>query len=816
MFRPAQRKVSAPVQPRRGGGKPVLAGRAEVLLRYLAAWLFGFFVLLCIVGTPVFLLVTSLHGLGEPARNLVEKKLSGKFYTVGLGRLLFSPTNGFIIENLRMYDTTSSHRLVVSADRISISFNFEALSRGELSLERIFLRDATLDIPLGPEEEPRLRLDHVTATLLCTPDQIRVSASSFQIAGIRVVVSGNFLNPKLFSPKPVSTTGPGNMALTIDSIRKQLSSVQWGSGAPVLSLRAGGDLANVETLRIDHAALRGGAGSWHGIAFRQLSLDLRYADRLLILEKAMIEDRSGILQAVGRADFRGNKASVEFSGAFDAGALPLLLAPEKAGDWNWIDPVRLNGAFSAGWGDGPAAIEGNALLASGRFTYRGVALDSLSGGVAQRGGKTLIRDLHVSGAPGSLDADLMIAPGDNRVRFQAALYPARLAPAVGGVAAQNLSSMDFKDPLRISFEGDAPGRDPLQLKGSGTLECGRASMHGAGMDSLNASVQVAAGAAAFRNITVKMGEGTGHGDFVYDYQNWEGRLSAIRSTLDPVRLMTWIDPRIADSLKAYRFRKPPDLKVSGKVGLRNPDKNDLRIELNAPTGLGYTLIGKDLPFGATSGSVHLKKQSLTIDLPRSRLFGGDVSLRAEVSVSPDDHSYGATVHLEDVDFQTLTKVYFDYGESQGSLTADYAFRAVTGNDLAMTGRGNLVIKNGNVLAMPVMGPFSALLNDVVPGLGYQPARKATADFTVENGIINTRDLLIQGSGFSMIGNGRIHYLEDKMEMNMRLNAQGLPGIVLFPVSKILEYESVGSAKHPKWRPKILPKIPSRETAPVTP
>jgi hypothetical protein len=67
----------------------------------------------------------------------------------------------------------------------------------------------------------------------------------------------------------------------------------------------------------------------------------------------------------------------------------------------------------------------------------------------------------------------------------------------------------------------------------------------------------------------------------------------------------------------------------------------------------------------------------------------------------------------------------------------------------------------------------------------------------------------------MIGNGRIHYLEDKMEMNIRLNAQGLPGVVLFPVSKIFEYESVGSAKHPKWRPKLLPKIGGAQASPAS-
>jgi len=184
-------------------------------------------------------------------------------------------------------------------------------------------------------------------------------------------------------------------------------------------------------------------------------------------------------------------------------------------------------------------------------------------------------------------------------------------------------------------------------------------------------------------------------------------------------------------------------------------------------------------------------------------------LKAEASVKPGDGSFGASVHLEDVDFQTITKLYFDYTESKGQLTADYTFRAVGGNDRAMTGKGNLLIKNGNVLAMPILGPLSLLLNDIIPGIGYQPAHSASADFTVANGVINTRNLLIKGTGFSMIGHGDIYYLDDRMTMSIRLNAQGLPGLMLFPVSKIFEYESVGSATHPKWRPKILPKGKSK-------
>jgi len=791
---------------------PTIWKRIEDLLRYAAASLFALLFLVVVFGLPSLLVVTSTRGLGETIRHRAEELLGGKDYEVQIGKVLFSPFRGFILDGIRVHDRTPQKRLVCSADHLAVSLNMDSILRRSPRLERINLLDVTLDIPLGPTDQPRLRLDHVRGVISCTPGELRVSSISFELAGIGVKLSGTFLNPKKFSPKPVSSEGPGKTAQTIDAIRKELDAIAWEGKRPVLTIEAGGDLSDSESLRVEKALLDGGDGKWRAVTFRHLELSAFYAARELRLEKLLFDDGTGVLQAVGAADFRENRGWLEFGGAISGAPLPpLLLSAEKARDWVWVDPIRLSGKIGVDWQGGKPVIGGTAGLAVGRFSYKGVAMGSLSGGVAFRDGKILIRDLEAAGDPGSVKADLLIAPGDNRVRLSAGLFPGKLAPVAAGHAAEALGAMDFKDPLMVSFEGGMPGSDPTTVKGSGSLSLGKGAMRGAWIDGLSARVELANGAASFRDIQVRMGEGTGRGEFVYDYKNWEGRFPGVRTSMDPVKIMTWIDPRIAEGLKEYRFNKPPEVQLSGKVGLKNPAKNDLRIAINAPSGMGYTLIGRNLPFGPTSGTVLLKGQKLLIDIPTSRLFGGDVALKADVSVAPGDSRFGASVHLEDVDFQKLATLYFDYDESSGKLTADYAFRAVGGNDRAMTGKGNLLIKDGNVLAMPVLGPLSLLLGEVIPGFGYQSAREATADFTVENGAITTRDLLIKGKGFSMIGNGSIFYLEDRMNMNIRLNAQGLPGVVLFPVSKIFEYESVGSAKNPKWRPKILPKFGPSET-----
>ena len=77
---------------------------------------------------------------------------------------------------------------------------------------------------------------------------------------------------------------------------------------------------------------------------------------------------------------------------------------------------------------------------------------------------------------------------------------------------------------------------------------------------------------------------------------------------------------------------------------------------------------------------------------------------------------------------------------------------------------------------------------------------------MDSGVISTSDFLVEGTGFSMIGGGKLFYLDDKMDFDVRINARGLPGVLLFPVSKLFEYTSTDALSKPNWRPKIVPRF----------
>jgi hypothetical protein len=80
------------------------------------------------------------------------------------------------------------------------------------------------------------------------------------------------------------------------------------------------------------------------------------------------------------------------------------------------------------------------------------------------------------------------------------------------------------------------------------------------------------------------------------------------------------------------------------------------------------------------------------------------------------------------------------------------------------------------------------------------AKQATATFNVRDGIIHTDDFKVSGKLFGMVGHGDIHFLDNKLDFDIRINAAG-PGVLLTPVYKLFEYKGEGSLSKPNWHAK---------------
>jgi hypothetical protein len=322
------------------------------------------------------------------------------------------------------------------------------------------------------------------------------------------------------------------------------------------------------------------------------------------------------------------------------------------------------------------------------------------------------------------------------------------------------------------------------------------------MNSATAKVHFADGAVAYQDFKVTRDEGVGTGSFVYDFAKHEVRVSNIKATVRPNEVAWWIDPDLPKDVAPYKFRQAPTITANGVYQFHGQKGTKLEINVDGPGGMDYVFLGKTLPFQKITSRLLFTNDRLQIIDLRGNLFSGNVRGSADISLAHGDQHYRAKLAVESIDFPKLTELYWNYKTAQGRLSGAYDFTGDGGNTRLMQGSGTLSVANGDVFAIPVFGPLSGILGSLLPGkvVGYSIARDAKAAFTAKNGILHTDNFEVAGGWFSMLGDGDIYFLDDKLDFNVRISPKGA-GLLLAPVYKLFEYKGEGSLKNPNWHPK---------------
>jgi hypothetical protein len=320
---------------------------------------------------------------------------------------------------------------------------------------------------------------------------------------------------------------------------------------------------------------------------------------------------------------------------------------------------------------------------------------------------------------------------------------------------------------------------------------------------------------------LKRTEGQGEGSITYDIPNNDIYFHDLKLRLNPVETMKMIEPDWVDEVAPYRFKGPPPLVLlKGRAAPRTRARTFLDLQVESSGPMEYTFAGKDLLYDKVSASLSFVQTKLLIKQLSGPMFGGKLEGNAEISLNPANPVHKASVKITNMDFAKLSRLYTGYDESKGLLNTNFLWRGEGDNGRKVDGAGELSITDGNVFAIPFLGPLSSALGQVIPGLGplssalgqvipglgYSMAHKATATYTVRNGTFNTQNLSVEGLGFRLLGHGDLHFMDDAMRFYARINARGVPGMVLFPVSRLLEYSSEGKLSKPEWKPRLLPKL----------
>ncbi len=776
--------------------------------RILVKSLIRLAVVLIFVGIPLALAYGKFFGIGFGLPSRVSQALSFGDFVTSIGRLSFDPLRGLVAEGV---EVSSGSKKVAGISRVAVSLNLSALASGRILVDQIRLDDSSAKIPMPTEPghpASTLEIQRLKSEVVFLDNHLHITEFDAEIQGIRVRGTGVFKNPEVFKiGKSQNNSEPSK--IKIADLLAFFSDLKFPGQPLTVSFEVKGDFANSAALEVDPIAVRSGPIEGQGWRIEGVEAEARYLGGDFYLDRMTLFDRVGTVRVWATM----RNSLLNFEADSSAGLQPLLgmLAEKKIlSGFELMDPPRLSVQGTGDFTGGAFKIAATGAFEFGGFVMRGVRADGLRGDFAWRDGKLFLRDTRLMVGGDEAEVDVLYSPGDFRLRALSRIKPTAIAPLLDDKAQEMLARMEFQDSPIVTISLRGPGPNFKLMTGEGSIQLGKTAMRDIWIDRANSSLQIGNGAVTYRDFSLFQGKESGRGTFTYDFAGQQVRLENVVSTLDPVGVLMWVDPKIADAVRPYRFNEPPSVKANGSIHMKDLSKNNLALKVESPEGLDYDLLGKTLHLGNTSANVDVIGATVQARVKRSKLLGGDVAVSADVSIDPKKPVFSAEADVRRVDFAKLTKLYFDFDTSKGVVSGNYKFSAPTTKPTQMKGRGSIRVEDGNVFAIPILGPLSDIINKILPGAGYQTARMATSDFEIANGKITTDNLEIEGAGFSLFGRGDIFFMTDQMDMSVRINARGLPGVVLFPVSKLFEYVSTGTVSEPEWRPKIIPRIPPKK------
>jgi len=196
--------------------------------------------------------------------------------------------------------------------------------------------------------------------------------------------------------------------------------------------------------------------------------------------------------------------------------------------------------------------------------------------------------------------------------------------------------------------------------------------------------------------------------------------------------------------------------------------------------------------------------------------GGKVGCRAAFSFPGYDDAkarYDVDLDYRDGSVEELSDVFkFDLGKRHGKVNGQLHLSSMmfTNSVSKLNGRGHVKVRDGHIAQMKLFMGLTELLADKVPGVaGIVNQSDASADFTITNGVMESRNVRIEGALFSISGEGRYDINKDDLDFVVQVRfmkddaAPGLKELVRvlsWPFSKLLmEIKLTGSLDNPQWK-----------------
>ncbi len=317
------------------------------------------------------------------------------------------------------------------------------------------------------------------------------------------------------------------------------------------------------------------------------------------------------------------------------------------------------------------------------------------------------------------------------------------------------------------------------------------------------------------NAVVRRPEGEATVDALgFDMRTKRLYLTNAVGRLEPAAVAKAIGPKTARSLEPYQFLEPPLVSVNGWVQTgpgRNP--SELHFEIDGGAFRFSRFNSQDI-----DGEIFWSGQTVTLTNIVAEFYGGE--LRGNLSSRfNDDRSADLVFHLEAKKTE-LTGLISDMMEKKSKLRGRFdGVLDITANSRdwkSWNGSSSVILKEGDLWELPLIGIFAPVLDGLTPGLGASTFSEGTADFTITDSIVGTRNLELKSALVRLQYKGKVDFdgrIHDAGVVAEALRDTWVIGpvlgplfnLALRPIERMLKFEVNGTLRQPKLKMKHIPK-----------
>ena len=474
----------------------------------------------------------------------------------------------------------------------------------------------------------------------------------------------------------------------------------------------------------------------------------------------------------------------------------------------WLDrPVDVPAA-GAPWPDAQARLQAD------RLALRGVTLRNAHALVAASNGVWHVNLLNAAveapGPDGRLEAQVAFSAAERTADVRAYFRgdPASLLPALPPGTVRALERLRFDAPAVLDASCRIQAGTTTVWRSELSVAAPRLTVRNEPVEALDLALSLEPGHVRARRMHAVLGDGLVGGTWDYDVEANVLRLDAT-CTADPHAVGRAIGPPVESALASVRTGSPIWLTLAGDIPLAgSPVGLALRGQV-AGDGLGWDRFVMQ----RARAMIEIDATNVLVAVSDAQWCSGTLSGRVTVPMKPGapcamswqvtDAAYPQVAALlgRERDEQRYAGLFSGQLRLSGPLGTNFLAEA--------TGSGDVLLRNGYIMSMPLFGGLSTYLSALIPGFGYAEQRDAKASFTIRNNGVRTDDARLLGRLVSVGLRGRygfdgqVAFRVEVLFLKDGLTAM-VTRLITSPLTKALEFQLTGTFQEPQWWPVNTP------------